>query len=91
MCGGDANMVESSRVTRPTTAAGDDVGLVELDALKHLKVVDAAGTLRDLPVDLTTGAPRRLTIHKGGFLAHGGETATTSSSATAPPPATNPG
>ncbi len=78
--GPDAIMVESSRATRPTTAAGDDAGLVELDALTHRRVVDAAGTLlgtlRDLEVDLTTGGPLRLTVHKGGFLGHGGETAT---------------
>lgn len=78
--GPDAIMVESSRVTRPTTAAGDYAGLVELDALTHRRVVDAAGTLlgtlRDLEVDLTTGTPLRLTVHKGGFLGHGGETVT---------------
>jgi len=53
---------------------------VDVDNLKHLKVVDAVGTLlgtlRALDVDLTTGAPLRLSIHKGGLLRHGGETVT---------------
>jgi hypothetical protein len=74
--GPDAIMVESSRATRPTTAAGEYAGLVGLDALTRRKIVDAAGTLRDLEVDLATGAPLRLTIQKGGFLGRGGATAT---------------
>lgn len=83
--GPDAIMVESSRVTRAATADGELGGLADFDTLKHLKVVDAAGTLlgtlHDLDVDLTTGQPLRLTIHKGGFLHHGGATVTVAGAA----------
>jgi uncharacterized protein YrrD len=78
--GADAVMVENSQVTRATTAEGAFGGLVELDALARLKVVDAAGTLlgmlRDVDSDPFTGVPLSLTIHKGGFLGLGGETLT---------------
>ncbi len=78
--GTDAVMVENSRMTRAVTAAGEYGGLVKFDALTHLKVVDAAGTLlgtlRDVESDPFTGEPLRLTVHKGGFLHLGGETAT---------------
>lgn len=78
--GTDALMVENSRMTRAATAAGAFGSFVAFDALRHLKVVNAAGTflgtLRDLESDPATGAPLRLTIHKGGFLHLGGETLT---------------
>ncbi len=43
--GSDALMVENSRMTRAATEEGAFGGLVGRDALRHLKVVDAAGTL----------------------------------------------
>jgi len=83
--GPDAVMVESSRVTRAATAEGEFGGLVDFDTLKRLKVVDAAGTLlgtlHDLDVDLLTGQPLTLTVHKGGFLHRGGATVTVAGAA----------
>lgn len=78
--GTDAIMVENSRVTRALIKEGEFGGLVQFDTLKHLKVVDTAGTflgtLQDLDVDLITGEPRRIAAHKGGFFHLGGETVT---------------
>jgi sporulation protein YlmC with PRC-barrel domain len=78
--GTDAIMVENSRMTRAVTAEGEFGGLVDFDKLRHLKVVDAAGsllgTLRDLETDPATGMPLALTIRKGGFLHRSGATVT---------------
>jgi len=78
--GADAVTVESSQVTQTPSKGGEFGNLVELSALKSLKVVDAAGTylgtLHDLELDPTTGQALRIVVHKGGMLGLGGETTT---------------
>jgi len=65
-----------------TTAAIAAEGLVSFDALKHYKVVDAAGTFLGTPkaveLEPADGRLQALEIHKGGVLGLGGETTTVS-------------
>ncbi len=74
--GADAIMVESSQATQTASKGGAFDDLVDVNTLKRLKVVDAAGTfvgtLRDLELDLTTGRVLRIAVHKGGVLGLGG-------------------
>lgn len=78
--GTDAVTVESSQVTQTASKGGEFGNLVELDALKQLKVVDSAGTflgtLHDLELDPSTGRALRIVVHKGGMLGLGGDTTT---------------
>ena len=78
--GTDAVMVRSSQVTQAQAAGGALGQLVELGALKKLKVVDATGTLigtvRDVELDDASGRAVRLMVHKGGMLGLGGDTTT---------------
>jgi sporulation protein YlmC with PRC-barrel domain len=78
--GTDAITVESSQATQAPSKGGEFGSLVELTALKQLKVVDAAGTflgtLHDLELDSTSGQALRIVVHKGGMLGLGGETTT---------------
>lgn len=76
--GSDAVMVPGDDVAQwiATSSAAD--GLVSIDGLKHLKVVDDAGTLlgrpRAIEVDSQDGRLLELQVHKGGTLGIGGET-----------------
>ena len=76
--GADAIMVESSAATQADAKGGAYGDLVEFATLKHLKVVDAAGTfvgtVNDLELDPATGRALRIVAHKGGVLGLGGET-----------------
>jgi len=78
--GTDAVMVQSSQATQATAKGGTFDNLVEFDALKKLKVVDAAGTfvgtINDLELDPATGRAIQMTVHKGGILGFSGETTT---------------
>ena len=82
--GSNAVMVPGDDVAQwMTTAATVAEGLVSFDALKHYKVVDAAGTLLGTPkaldLDPTDGRLQRLDIQRGGVLGLGGQTAAVSS------------
>ena len=76
--GVDAVTVESSQATQIPSKGGEFGSLVELSALKRLKVVDSAGTLlgtlHDIELDQTTGLALRIVVHKSGLLGFGGET-----------------
>jgi sporulation protein YlmC with PRC-barrel domain len=78
--GSDAVMVPGDDVAQwiATSSAAD--GLVSIDGLKHLKVVDDTGTLLGMPraiaVDSQDGRLLQLQVHKGGTLGIGGETVT---------------
>lgn len=78
--GVDAITVESSQVTQIAGAGGAHAGLIDLDQIKKLQVVDAAGTLigsvETLEIEPTTGRLATLTAHKGGLLGLGGTSAT---------------
>ncbi len=82
--GSDAVMVPAEDVAQWITTATAAEGLVSFDALKHYKVVDAAGTFLGTPKAIefepTDGRLQRLDIHKGGVLGLGGETTTVSGS-----------
>lgn len=78
--GTDAVTVESSQATQTPSKGGEFGTLVELSALRQLKVVDAAGTflgtLHDLELDPASGRALRIIVRKGGMLGLGGETTT---------------
>jgi len=78
--GADAVMVASSSVTQAAAKGGTFGNLVGLKALQRLKVVDAVGTfvgtISDVEPDPITGRVLRITVSKGGFLGHFGETTT---------------
>lgn len=64
--GTDAITVASSAATQTPSTSGAADGLLDLDALRKLKIVDQAGTL--------LGAITQLAAHKGGMLGMGGAT-----------------
>lgn len=76
--GADAITVDSSAATQTPSTGGEANGLVTLDELGKLKVVDQAGTflgtVSNLEIDATTGAITELAAHKGGMLGMGGTT-----------------
>lgn len=78
--GVDAIMVGSSQDSQAASNAGEFGQLIDLNAIKKLKVVDSTGsftgTVHDLDLDATTGKTLRLIVHKGGLLGLGGETTT---------------
>jgi uncharacterized protein YrrD len=75
--GSDAVMVPSDDVAQWIATSSAAEGLVSVDALKHYKVVDEAGTLlgtpRALTIEPTDGRLQQLDVHKGGVLGMGGE------------------
>jgi len=83
--GTDAIMVQNNQAAQASAKVGALSPLVELDALKKLKVVDAAGTfvgtVSDIESDPATGVVLSLVIHKGGLLGLGGDTTTIDASA----------
>ncbi len=83
--GTDAITVTSSQVTQTPSSGGQTDALLDLQALKKLKIVDQAGTflgtLSDVDVDPLSGQITRLTAHKGGLLGMGGTTTTLESTA----------
>jgi sporulation protein YlmC with PRC-barrel domain len=76
--GSDAVMVPGDDVAQWITTSSAADGLVSIDGLKHLKVVDDAGTFlgtpRAIEVDPRDGRLLHLQVHKGGMLGIGGET-----------------
>ena len=76
--GADAITVASSAATHTPSTGGATDGLIDLDELGTLKVVDAAGTLLSTPsnveIDPASGEITQLTAHKGGMLGVGGTT-----------------
>lgn len=76
--GTDAITVASSQVTQTPSTGGAADGLLDLDALRKLKIVDHAGTLLGaisrVEIDPTSGAITQLSAHKGGMLGMGGTT-----------------
>lgn len=83
--GTDAITVTSSQVTQTPSSGGQTDALLDLQALKKLKIVDQAGTflgtLSEVDVDPLSGQITRLTAHKGGLLGMGGTTTTLESTA----------
>lgn len=76
--GPDAITVSSSEVTQTPSTGGATEGLLGLQALGKLKIVDQEGTflgtLSDIDVDLLSGEITRLGAHKGGVFGIGGTT-----------------
>jgi sporulation protein YlmC with PRC-barrel domain len=76
--GADAITVESSAATQTPSTGGAADGLVDLNALGKLKVVDSEGTLlgtvSHVEFDPTSGEITQLAAHKGGMLGMGGTT-----------------
>ncbi len=74
--GTDAVTVTSSQVTQTPSSGGATDALLDLQALKRLKIVDQAGTflgtLSDVDVDPVSGEVTKLVAHKGGLLGMGG-------------------
>ena len=74
--GTDAITVASSQVTQTPSSGGATDALLDLHALKRLKIVDQAGTLlgtiSDVDVDPISGEVTKLIAHKGGLLGLGG-------------------
>ena len=74
--GSDAITVTSSQVTQTPSSGGATDTLLDLQALKRLKIVDQAGTflgtLNDVDVDPVSGQITKLVAHKGGLLGLGG-------------------
>lgn len=83
--GTDAITVTSSQVTQTPSSGGATDALLDLHALKKLKIVDQAGTflgtLSDVDVDPASGQITKLVAHKGGLLGLGGTTTPIASSA----------
>ncbi len=83
--GTDAITVTSSQVTQTPSSGGATDALLDLHALKRLKIVDQAGTflgtLSDVDVDPVSGQITRLVAHKGGLLGLGGTTTPIASTA----------
>ena len=75
--GSDAVIVQSSQATQVPAKGGEFDALIDFDALKKLKVVDATGTfvgtINDIELEPTTGHTLTLLVHKGGLLGFGGE------------------
>jgi sporulation protein YlmC with PRC-barrel domain len=76
--GTDAITVASSQATHAPSTGGTADRLLDLDALRKLKIVDHAGTLLGaisrVEIDHASGAIIRLAAHKGGMLGMGGTT-----------------
>lgn len=76
--GADAITVASSQATQTPSAGGATDGLLDLNALRKLKIVDRAGTLLGtisrVEIDGATGAITQLSAHTGGMLGMGGTT-----------------
>jgi sporulation protein YlmC with PRC-barrel domain len=76
--GTDAITVASSQATQTPSTGGAADGLLDLDTLRKLRVVDHAGTLLGtisrVEIDPASGAITQLVAHKGGMLGMGGET-----------------
>jgi sporulation protein YlmC with PRC-barrel domain len=74
--GTDAITVASSQATQTPSTGGAADGLLDLDALRKLKIVDHAGTLLGtisrVEIDPASGAITQLSAHKGGMLGMGG-------------------
>ncbi len=83
--GTDAITVMSSQVTQTPSSGGATDALLDLQALKRLKIVDQAGTflgtLSDIDVDPVSGEVIKLVAHKGGLLGLGGTTTPIASTA----------
>lgn len=83
--GTDAITVTSSQVTQTPSSGGATDALLDLQALKRLKIVDQAGTflgtLSDVDVDPVSGQITKLVAHKGGLLGLGGTTTPIASTA----------
>jgi sporulation protein YlmC with PRC-barrel domain len=78
--GADAVTVESSAVAQLANPGGAVSGLVGLERIKQLKVVDDAGTLlgtiQQIVIDPPSGRVTSLRVHRGGVLGLGGTTTT---------------
>lgn len=76
--GPDVITVSSSEVTQMPGTGGATEGLLGLQALGKLKIVDQEGTflgtLSDIDVDLVSGEITRLGAHNGGVFGMGGRT-----------------
>lgn len=76
--GSDAITVVTSRVTQTPGVDSSGQGLLDLEALRKLKIVNQDGTflgkLSDLEFDPRDGHVTHLAAHKGGVLGMGGTT-----------------
>jgi sporulation protein YlmC with PRC-barrel domain len=76
--GSDAITVVTSRVTQTPGIDSSSQGLLDLEALRKLKIVNQDGTflgkLSDIEFDPRDGYVTHLTAHKGGMLGMGGTT-----------------
>jgi sporulation protein YlmC with PRC-barrel domain len=76
--GTDAITVASSQATQVPGTGGAADGLLDLDALRKLKIVDHAGTLLGtisrVEIDPVSGEITQLAAYKGGMLGMGGAT-----------------
>jgi len=76
--GSDAVTVTTSRVTQTPGVDSAGQGLLDLSALRKLKVVDRDGTylgnLSEIEFDPASGQVTHLSAHKGGVLGVGGTT-----------------
>jgi sporulation protein YlmC with PRC-barrel domain len=76
--GTDAITVASTAATQTPSTGGAADGLLDLDALRKLKIVDQAGALLGaisrVEIDPASGAITQLAAHKGGMLGMGGAT-----------------
>jgi len=76
--GNDAITVVTSRVTQTPGIDSSGQGLLDLEALRKLKIVDQDGTflgkLSDVEFDPRDGHVTHLAAHKGGMLGMGGTT-----------------
>jgi len=83
--GADAITVSSSQVTQAPSSGGATNTLLDLQALKRLKIVDQAGTflgrLSDVDIDPDSGQVTKLIADKGGLLGLGGTATPIASSA----------
>jgi len=83
--GADAITVSSSQVTQTPSSGGAMDALLDLRALKRLKIVDQAGTflgtLSEVDVDPVSGQITKLVAHEGGVLGMGGTTTSIPSTA----------
>lgn len=83
--GGDAIIVEQATATQGPTGQAPLVGLLGLDDLLRLQVVNSAGThlgqVRDVELDPAGGRLASLTVHRGGMLGVGGTSVTVEASA----------
>jgi len=76
--GSDAITVVTSRVTQTPGIDNSGQGMLDLEALRKLKIVDQDGTflgkLSDIEFDPHDGHVTHLAAHKGGMLGMGGTT-----------------